>query len=1669
MADSRVITVLKKTGKVGLWIVGSLLVLILLLVLSLQLPAVQTYLTSKATNYLENKLKTRVEVGGVNVAFPKKIVLSDVYIEDQQKDTLLFSHRLAVNLDMWGLTQHSIAINGIELETFTGHINRTLPDSSFNFDYIINAFSDSVTVAKEDTTSKPWQFTIEDVSLKDIYVTYNDEVSQQNALVRLGDLDLSFKELDLNKSIYAVDELSVAHTFLSYSSHAPATPNAAQTSEPADTSSSELTTGLNKLLLEDVHVVYTDQTAGQNLKADIGKSEVNANTFDITGAEIDLKNFSLENSRISYQQAAQKLPAAQPKPAASTAASTPADTATSWKVSLGELSLANNQLIYDDFNSPTQAAGMDFAHLFVSNLKAEAKDIRYQGNSILANIKTLQMREKSGFQLHEFQTNFQLTDHQAQATDIRIRTNHSTLEGNLKATFQSLETLSRDYPEMGIDAQISKGELAVQDALYFQPDVLKQLPVRIPNSTVLNLKTSIKGKVNNLAINELEASTLNNTRLNANGHIRNLPDIDRTTLQVNILPFETSSLDIQTLFPPSMLPASIRIPQHIQLTSNFSGAVHDLAMKLQLRTTMGNMQANAHLKTVKDFSTGSYQGKVSTDNLALGRLLKQEKDLGHLTARATIEGSGFSIEQMRTQIIARIQSVDYKKYTYRNIAIDGLAHPSQFAANISLADSNLNFTAIGSADFRKEVPNYVAVVDLKKADWKKLNLMQRDLQTRARIVANLDVKSADEINGNVDIRQVAVASKGKIYTIDSLLYASVQTSKKTDIKFDSDVLSGYFRGSVNWSGLYGALEHHLTRYYALPNTPPYNDSEPQNFEFELDLKNTSAITELFMPELDSLKPGRIRGEFDSRRAQLDIVAQIYRVNYGSIHVDTAVFLLDSDPKRMRAIFTVENIRQSDVRIRNLSFAATAAENNLVTELILRDSLNKQKYLLAGNFNSLPNNAYQFHFYPDSIKLNYKPWQVLPSNNIVFSKQGFTLKDLVFSANSQKFSLANVNNQPSSLKASFDKFRLETLSEMLRADTSLVSGLLNGDINMFRQKKDTVFTANMTIDSLSYTGQLVGNLAVNAEQRQANRFDVKVNLTGNDNSLAVNGYYLTKDEANPLNFDADLQRLNLKSFQSFAKSQLKALSGNATGKFAIRGSTAKPSVNGSLTFQSAVITPTLLNSPLKIDNQTLQIDNEGIHLQRFTIKDTTGKNLVINGNVLTQDFSYYKLQLRVNADRFQVLNTTQQDNSLYYGKLIASSTINIRGDSYKPVINASVKVEGGSNITYVVPQSEDVVAGRDGIVRFVDGTEQDPFIQNLKSKVAKDTASTQLRGYELTTNIEIDSNSTLNVIIDPVAGDRLSIKGETTLSMGIDPTGNIDLTGRYQVQSGTYNLSFYGLVKREFSLDRNSSITWSGNPYNAALDIRAIYRVETPPADLIKNQVSDQQLNLAKQRLPFLVTLFLKGNLLKPEISFKLDMPADKQNAINGIVYAAIQEVNTRESDLNKQVFALFLLQRFVSDNPLESTAGGGIESNVRTSVSKILTDQLNQLASKVEGIELQFDVNSYEDYASGNAQGRTQLELGLSKNLFNDRIVVKVSGNINLEGNATSSQQDISNFIGDLQLEYKLTEDGRLRLLGFRLRDYDVISGQIVRTGAGVIFVRDYNTFRELFTKALEE
>ncbi|HKZ38880.1 MAG TPA: translocation/assembly module TamB domain-containing protein, partial [Chryseolinea sp.] len=397
---------------------------------------------------------------------------------------------------------------------------------------------------------------------------------------------------------------------------------------------------------------------------------------------------------------------------------------------------------------------------------------------------------------------------------------------------------------------------------------------------------------------------------------------------------------------------------------------------------------------------------------------------------------------------------------------------------------------------------------------------------------------------------------------------------------------------------------------------------------------------------------------------------------------------------------------------------------------------------------------------------------------------------------------------------------------------------------------------------------------------------------------------------------------------------------------------------------------------------------------------------------------------------------------------------------------NVSLSDDSNFTYVVPQSEKGVLEQKGIVRWVDrDAEKDPFLASIN---AKDTMKATFSGIDLSANIELNDKETFNIIIDPATGDKLTVKGNSTLTLDIDPTGDMILSGRYEISEGSYDLSFYKIVKRKFLIEKGGTIMWSGTPLDATLNIRAMNEVETSPIELMESTADEVDQRFKKQ-IPFLVYLQIKGEILAPEISFQLDMAEGYRDEFDGTVYAKIRDINTRESELNKQVFALLVLRRFISDNPLDNRAGSDAESTARRSVSKLLSEQLNRLSQNVKGVELSFDVKSSEDYSNGSSDAQTQLQLGLSKSLLDDRLIVKVSGNVDVEGEEASNQNSVSDFIGDLALEYKLTPDGRFRITGFRTSSYDMVNQEIIETGAGLIYIKDYNSLRELFKANAKE
>ncbi|HSN48218.1 MAG TPA: translocation/assembly module TamB domain-containing protein, partial [Flavobacterium sp.] len=381
--------------------------------------------------------------------------------------------------------------------------------------------------------------------------------------------------------------------------------------------------------------------------------------------------------------------------------------------------------------------------------------------------------------------------------------------------------------------------------------------------------------------------------------------------------------------------------------------------------------------------------------------------------------------------------------------------------------------------------------------------------------------------------------------------------------------------------------------------------------------------------------------------------------------------------------------------------------------------------------------------------------------------------------------------------------------------------------------------------------------------------------------------------------------------------------------------------------------------------------------------------------------------------------------------------------------------------------------REGIVEFVD--EENLYLKQTASLEKKFNQS-ELIGMDVSVDISIVKEAELTLVIDEGNGDYLNLKGEAELTGGIDLSGKTTLTGKYEFSEGAYEMNF-NMIRRKFDIQKGSNIVWNGEPTMANLNITAIYTVETAPINLLGNQlgaVSPTLKNTYKQKIPFQTILKMNGELLKPEIKFDIILPDGNYGVSSDIVTSSqtkLEQLRQEPAELNKQVFALLLLNRFIGENPFASESGGiSAESLARQSVSKILSQQLNDLAGDlISGIQMEFDLESTEDYTSGTMQNRTDLNVGISKKLFDDRIKITVGSSFGVEGQERANE-DATNIAGDVSLDYQLTKDGRYMVRAYRKNEYQVaIAGQVVETGLAFVVTMSYNKFRELFLQSRED
>lgn len=1668
---------LRRLGRIVLKTVLFIVVLFIVIVLLILTPPVQNFLRKKAVTYLENKLHTKVQVGRIYIGLPKKIVVEDVYLEDQRKDTLLSAGSMKVDMAILKLIfKQELEINSVKLDNITARVNRQDSDTSFNYQFIVDAFSPTPNPSPSsptDTTSS--SISINSITLNKARLVYDDEITGTVADAWIDHFDTKVNKYDAEHLLIDVPYINLNGIVANFHQVKPLhVPNALPESNEVNTTPVNPQVTLGKVAITKSKFGYFNDIDALYTSADIGSLIVELKKINFAEQQIDFDDIVLENTtsafRMGKKEAAKKVIKEAGKKIDSTLQK-------GWCIKVASFKSGDNNLQFDDDNQPKQKTGMDYSHIKATPFNLEADNFIFCDDTIAAQIQKASFKEQSGFELQDLTTDFLFSDNEAYLHNLYLKTPGTELKRNAYIRYASLDAFEKDMANIWVDLDLDHSRILVSDVLAFAPQ-LRQSPAFAYPGATWYINSRITGRVSELRIDEFQVQGLNDTKADIHGTISGLPNMDRFSANLVINNISSSRRDIDRFIPKGIIPSNITVPSRISISGSMRGNTNDLNTSLSARTDLGDAIVNGKFGYLGNTQKMKYNAVVRARSLDLGTLLQNKQNLGRITATFNVKGTGLDPKTANLAVKGKVNSAVLNHYEYRDLDINAALVKQQATIDAAIVDPNIHFALNASADISKEHPDFHISGMIDSIKTQPLHLTPDPFVYHGKVEGNFNSADPDDLAGTLFLTQnVFVQDKDRVQ-LDTIQVTAARTDSGHSLQLTSNIAVAKLQGNYRITQLGNILQQAIQPYFSIQSatygaTPVYS-SQPYDFTLTAHVIN-SAPLKVFMPQLVRMDSLILTSHFSNTSGwNATITTPILdydglRIRQLSLKAGT-----NADSANVTTALHIGQVTTAgEMTLYNTSLNAAIANNKVNFTLDTRDRTDKSRYNFSGVFEQPQPENYVFSFAPEGLLLNYDRWTVPVNNKLTITPQNLLASNFVLSRNGQQISINSLTQNPNSpLEVKFDDFRLATVTAFVQSDSTLVDGRLNGTVNFADIMHDPIFKGDLTINDLSIKNDTAGNAVIHVSNTTEDVYSATATLTGRGNNVKLDGkYYMRGNGASTYDMNLNIAALPMKTIEAFSAGAIRDASGNANGKFTVTGTMQKPKVNGDLNFDNAAFTISTLGNHFRIDKEKIEINDRGVRFNNFQIRDSLNNKMVLNGTAETSNFSDYKFDFTVRANDFQVLNSTKQDNNLYYGQLFFNSNIRVTGTDKTPIVDGSITVNEKTKMTIVLPQSEPGIVEREGVIEFVDKDAAGSDTLFLSS--AYDSLNTTaLRGLDLTANIEVNKGADFSLIIDAGNGDFLNVKGEALLTAGIDPSGKLTLAGSYEIEEGAYELSF-NFIRRKFIIDKGSKIIWLGEPTDADVDVTATYIANVAPLDLVKNQLDENDAvtrrNTYLQKIPFDINLKMEGKLLKPEISFDIQLPEDKSYRVSGDILTNVRTkldmLRQEPGEMNKQVFAVILLNRFIGENPFNSsTSDLNANTFARQSVSKLLTEQLNKLAGDlIEGVDLNFDVISSDDYTSGERRDRTDLNVGLSKQLLNDRLSVSVGSNFELQGPQNSTQKT-NNIAGNVAVDYRLSKDGRYLLRAYRKNEYEgIIDGYIIETGVSFIITVDYNRFRQIF------
>ena len=1048
----------------------------------------------------------------------------------------------------------------------------------------------------------------------------------------------------------------------------------------------------------------------------------------------------------------------------------------------------------------------------------------------------------------------------------------------------------------------------------------------------------------------------------------------------------------------------------------------------------------------------TFNGLLSSDEFNFGILFKE---LPQIPTSLDLEftGQSFELDKLKAQLEGGICTVSVRNKTFEDIEFSGYFSDKLFNGLVYSSQEDFSFDISGSVDFSLPVYNYNINFLLKRFRLFKFGIGNDELSNlNFNLNLNLDGNYFSELEGVLQFNDGRYADRDNYLEFKDL----VVNISRTDDDFrlfefvSDDLVSGVVTSDIEWTYIDEYFNRVKNRILGV--VEPISAADQNNaLIFDLDLK--SKIAALLNPNFKLSENSSLKGNFNLRDSLTQLSINTPLLTFQNYEIHNLIGDLNNNSEQVGLTFAIDSVKSSLINLRELTFDAFEQQDSILSTLKFKSSRSNSNVFelnLSQPINS-SQETIDIYIKPSQLGLKGKTWK-LNTANALDHKLSYNPKEQRLKIN--QIELANDDGDRIQINAPYIaatekqidlNFKGVQLFKVTPDIRNLeLDGVLDGFMTINQINGQYIPSTSLEIEDLSVNQEVVGDAQmVIAGNRDLSSFEVASWIEGEQKTLLnIQGNIeQDEDERYIYKLNAELDDFGIAPFSPLGKQTLHRLRGGLTGDIDVSGSLEKPMLNGLLRLNNGGMAFQYLNTDYRISDQAIiQIENQNFDFINFDFRDRiydTSAN--ISGRISHENFKIWNLDLEVdtNFNRFLILNTDNQPNSLYYGTGFVLGKGYIKGLSTQ--LNIEFNGASAQGTSLKIPLGDAESESDYSFINFVG----DKTIEQMKNEKVLKT----YRGLELNFDIEVTDQAEVEIVIDPRSGSSLKGSGEGLLLMEINTDGKFNMYGEFVAVEGFYNYKFGGLIDKRFKLQPGGTLLWDGDPLAAQLQMDAVYSLNANPSPILES-------TSFSGRIPTEVLVRLDGELEAPNINFDIAFP-NTSSVIQSELQYRLQDPTIRE----RNAFFLLAQGTFVNDQI-------GINQQA-------LTGNLFQTASglldQVLGESETFDLGlSYEQgFLDPTADVQIENRIGVTVSTqISDRILI--NGKVGVPVGGVSETV----IAGDLEIQIILNDEGTLSAKIFNreneIRQF-LAEQQGYTQGVGLSYQVDFDNFKSLLMKIIQK